>query len=62
MSTTETEEKAKSKAMKRAVQRLEDLQGYCRIYKSGWENETQSAFELIEDSIADTLRDLAASQ
>ncbi len=62
MSTTQTEQKEQSEAMKRACQRLEDLQGYCRIFKSGWNDEIRSAFDLIEDSIADTLTDLEVSQ
>lgn len=62
MSTTATEEKAQSEAMKRAVQRLEDLRGYCRIYRNEWDEEIRLAFDIIEDRITDTLNDLAASQ
>lgn len=63
MSTTVTEEKAQSEAMKRAVQRLEDLRGYCRIYKREYdENEIRYALDLIEDCITETINDLAFGQ
>lgn len=62
MSTTQTEQKEQSEAMKRAIQRLEDLRGYCRIFKSEWDEEIRIAFDLIEDRITATLDDLALSQ
>lgn len=62
MSTTQTEQKEQSEAMKRAIQRLEDLRGYCRIFKSEWDEEILIAFDLIEDRITATLDDLAVSQ
>ncbi len=63
MSTPATKQKEQSEAMKRAVQRLEDLGGYCRIYKREYgEDEIRYALDLIEDCITETLNDLAVSQ
>lgn len=60
MTKTATEQKEQPDSMKLAVERLEDLRGYCRTYKSQWgkDDEVRYALNLIEDSLTETLTDL----